>query len=101
MVLEIFSSERQARLTGRAVSYALNGVWKNLNHKDAFLRNLPYLGIASVGIGSIIFHSTNRYFTQWGKSSNIFPFVKVHEVVWLHLQSLKFLLNARNGCNEW
>jgi len=47
------------------VSYALNGIWNNLGRKDAFLRNLPYLGIASVGIGSMVFHSTNRFFTQW------------------------------------
>lgn len=47
------------------VSYALTGIWKNRSRNDATLRNIPYLGVASVGIGSTIFHSTNRYFTQW------------------------------------
>lgn len=29
------------------------------------LRNLPYLGIAAVGIGSAVFHATMKNWTQW------------------------------------
>jgi len=47
------------------VLYALHGIRSNSGHKDAFLRNLPYLGIMGVGIGSAIFHSTLNNYTQW------------------------------------
>jgi len=45
--------------------YAYHGIKNNVNRKDAILRNLPYLGIAGVGIGSAIFHSTLKNYTQW------------------------------------
>jgi len=45
--------------------YAYHGIKNNANRKDAVLRNLPYLGIAGVGIGSAIFHATMKYYTQW------------------------------------
>ncbi|KAE9378362.1 alkaline phytoceramidase [Stipitochalara longipes BDJ] len=45
--------------------YAYHGIKSNANHKDAILRNLPYLGIAGVGIGSSIFHATLKNYTQW------------------------------------
>ncbi|EPE27582.1 hypothetical protein GLAREA_04373 [Glarea lozoyensis ATCC 20868] len=46
--------------------YAYHGIKNNANRKDAILRNLPYLGIACVGIGSGVFHSTLKNYTQWG-----------------------------------
>jgi len=45
--------------------YALHGIKANANRKDAILRNMPYLGIAGVGIGSTIFHATLKNYTQW------------------------------------
>jgi dihydroceramidase len=53
------------------VYYAYHGIRQNSNHKDAILRNMPYLGIAGVGIGSTIFHATMLNYTQWCKSSDI------------------------------
>ncbi|TVY31659.1 Alkaline ceramidase [Lachnellula subtilissima] len=47
------------------VYYAYHGIKSNANHKDAILRNLPYLGIATVGIGSGIFHASLKNYTQW------------------------------------
>jgi len=55
-------------LTVDIVLYAYHGIKNNANRKDAVLRNLPYLGIAGVGIGSAIFHATMKYYTQWCKS---------------------------------
>ena len=49
------------------VSFAIKGIRKNSGKKDAFMRNLPYVGIASVGIGSAIFHATMKNYTQWCK----------------------------------
>jgi len=49
------------------VLYAYHGIKNNSNRKDAILRNLPYLGIAGVGIGSAIFHATLKNYTQWCK----------------------------------
>ncbi|CZT10101.1 related to YPC1-Alkaline Ceramidase [Rhynchosporium agropyri] len=45
--------------------YAFHGIRNNANRKDAVLRNLPYLGIAAVGFGSAIFHTTMKNYTQW------------------------------------
>jgi dihydroceramidase len=45
--------------------YAFHGVRSNSKRPDAFLRNLPYFGLAGVGIGSIIFHSSLKFYTQW------------------------------------
>ncbi|KAI6711330.1 hypothetical protein JHW43_006160 [Diplocarpon mali] len=45
--------------------YALHGIKNNANRKDAVLRNLPYLGIAGVGLGSAVFHATMKNYTQW------------------------------------
>lgn len=47
------------------VYYAFHGIRANSNRHDAILRNLPYLGIACVGIGSAVFHSTMMNYTQW------------------------------------
>ncbi|KFY28983.1 hypothetical protein V493_02621 [Pseudogymnoascus sp. VKM F-4281 (FW-2241)] len=47
------------------ILYAIHGIYKNWGRKDAFLRNIPYLGIMGVGFGSAIFHATNKYYTQW------------------------------------
>lgn len=47
------------------VFYAYHGIRANANRRDAALRNLPYLGIAGVGIGSAVFHSTLKNYTQW------------------------------------
>lgn len=47
------------------IYYAYHGVKSNSNRKDAILRNLPYLGIAAVGLGSGIFHATLKNYTQW------------------------------------
>ena len=47
--------------------YAFHGIRSNSNRKDAILRNLPYLGIALVGIGSAVFHSTLINYLQWCK----------------------------------
>lgn len=47
--------------------YAFHGIRANSNRHDAILRNLPYLGIALVGIGSAVFHSTMKNYTQWCK----------------------------------
>jgi hypothetical protein len=49
------------------VFYAFHGIKANSKRHDAFLRNLPYLGIACVGIGSAVFHSTMKNYTQWCK----------------------------------
>ena len=49
------------------VYYAFHGIRANSNRPDAILRNLPYLGIACVGIGSAVFHSTMMNYTQWCK----------------------------------
>lgn len=49
------------------VAYAVYGMRMNSGKKDTFLRNLPYLGIMAVGVGSIIFHVTLKYYTQWCK----------------------------------
>lgn len=46
--------------------YAYHGIKSNSNRSDAILRNLPYLGIACVGIGSGIFHASLKNYTQWG-----------------------------------
>ena len=48
-----------------AVYYAIYGIRSNKNRQDAILRNLPYLGIAAVGIGSTLFHATLKNYTQW------------------------------------
>ncbi|RDL37648.1 Uncharacterized protein BP5553_05081 [Venustampulla echinocandica] len=48
------------------IYYAYYGIKGNSNRADAILRNLPYLGLASVGIGSGIFHATLKDYTQWG-----------------------------------
>ncbi|PBP19980.1 hypothetical protein BUE80_DR009213 [Diplocarpon rosae] len=45
--------------------YALHGIKNNANRQDAVLRNLPYLGIAGVGLGSAVFHATMKNYTQW------------------------------------
>lgn len=45
--------------------YAYHGIKANSNRHDAILRNLPYLGIAGVGIGSAVFHATLKNYTQW------------------------------------
>ncbi|APA11615.1 hypothetical protein sscle_08g063850 [Sclerotinia sclerotiorum 1980 UF-70] len=45
--------------------YAYKGIRANTNRQDAIIRNLPYLGLAGVGILSALFHSTNKYWTQW------------------------------------
>lgn len=55
-------------LTLNLVLYAIHGIYKNWGRKDAFLRNIPYLGIMGVGFGSALFHATNKYYTQWGSS---------------------------------
>ncbi|TVY41881.1 Alkaline ceramidase [Lachnellula occidentalis] len=47
------------------IYYAYHGIKSNANHKDAILRNLPYLGIATVGIGSAVFHASMKNYTQW------------------------------------
>ncbi|KFY13363.1 hypothetical protein V492_03316 [Pseudogymnoascus sp. VKM F-4246] len=47
------------------ILYAIHGIYKNWGRKDAFLRNIPYLGIMGVGFGSALFHATNKYYTQW------------------------------------
>jgi len=47
------------------ILYAYRGIKNNADRKDAILRNLPYLGIAGVGIGSAIFHATMKNYTQW------------------------------------
>jgi hypothetical protein len=49
------------------VLYAYHGIKSNSNRKDAILRNMPYLGIAGVGIGSTVFHATMKNYTQWCK----------------------------------
>jgi dihydroceramidase len=49
----------------RIVLYAIHGIRKNSGRKDAFLRNLPYIGIMGVGVGSFIFHATLKNYTQW------------------------------------
>ena len=54
-------------LMSNIVYYAYHGIRANGNRKDAILRNLPYLGIAGVGIGSAIFHATLKNYTQWCK----------------------------------
>jgi len=53
-------------LIAEIVYYAYHGIKSNSNRKDAILRNLPYLGIACVGIGSGIFHASLKNYTQWG-----------------------------------
>lgn len=45
--------------------YAFYGIRLNTKRHDAFLRNLPYLGIAGVGLGSALFHTTLKNYTQW------------------------------------
>ncbi|KAJ5041302.1 uncharacterized protein L3040_005848 [Drepanopeziza brunnea f. sp. 'multigermtubi'] len=45
--------------------YAYHGIKNNANRKDAVLRNLSYLGIAAVGLGSAVFHATMKSWTQW------------------------------------
>ncbi|KAF7898583.1 hypothetical protein EAF00_005029 [Botryotinia globosa] len=45
--------------------YAYKGIRANSNRQDAILRNLPYLGLAAVGILSALFHATNKDWTQW------------------------------------
>ncbi|KAH8820801.1 ceramidase [Xylogone sp. PMI_703] len=45
--------------------YAYRGMKLNSNRPDAFMRNLSYLGLATVGFGSIIYHATLKYYTQW------------------------------------
>jgi len=45
--------------------YAYHGIKNNASRKDAILRNLPYLGLAGVGIGSALFHATLKNHTQW------------------------------------
>ncbi|EDO02588.1 hypothetical protein SS1G_05065 [Sclerotinia sclerotiorum 1980 UF-70] len=47
------------------IYYAYKGIRANTNRQDAIIRNLPYLGLAGVGILSALFHSTNKYWTQW------------------------------------
>jgi len=47
------------------VFYAYHGIRANTYRHDAILRNLPYLGIACVGVGSAIFHATLKNYTQW------------------------------------
>ncbi|KAF4632036.1 hypothetical protein G7Y89_g6090 [Cudoniella acicularis] len=47
------------------IYYAYHGIKGNSNRRDAILRNLPYLGIAAVGLGSGIFHATMKNYTQW------------------------------------
>lgn len=47
------------------VFYSCYGIYKNRGHKDAFWRNLPYLGLLGVGLGSTIFHASLKYYTQW------------------------------------
>jgi len=47
------------------VYYAYHGIKSNSNRHDAILRNLPYLGIATVGIGSGVFHASLKNYTQW------------------------------------
>lgn len=49
------------------VYYAYKGIQANSNRHDAILRNLPYLGLAGVGILSALFHATCKDWTQWGK----------------------------------
>jgi len=48
------------------VIYAIYGLRANSGKPDAFQRNLPYFGIAAVGVGSAIFHATMKNYTQWG-----------------------------------
>lgn len=52
-------------LTRRLVIYGIYGIKANWGRKDAVLRDLPYLGLMSVGIGSTIFHASLKYYTQW------------------------------------
>jgi hypothetical protein len=52
------------------VLYAYHGIKLNWNQKNAVLRNLPYLGIACVGIGSTAFHATMKKYTQWCKCNS-------------------------------
>lgn len=47
------------------VFYAFYGIRSNWGRKDALLRDLPYFGILCVGLGSIVFHATLKYYTQW------------------------------------
>lgn len=47
------------------VFYACYGVRANWGRKNALLRDLPYFGILCVGLGSIIFHASLKYYTQW------------------------------------
>lgn len=51
---------------GFLVYYAYYGIKANSCRPDAILRNLPYLGIATVGIGSGVFHASLKNYTQWG-----------------------------------
>jgi hypothetical protein len=57
----------EQKLMGLIVYYAFHGIKSNSNRHDAILRNLPYLGISLVGIGSAVFHSTLINYLQWCK----------------------------------
>ncbi|KAI9641847.1 hypothetical protein NHQ30_009714 [Ciborinia camelliae] len=48
------------------IYYAYKGIRANSNRQDAILRNLPYLGLALVGLLSGLFHATCKDWTQWG-----------------------------------
>jgi hypothetical membrane protein len=65
--------ENYSLLTG-AVLYAIHGISANTAHKDALLRNLPYLGIMGVGIGSAVFHASMKNYTQWCMSFHLAVF---------------------------
>ncbi|KAG4033793.1 hypothetical protein MFRU_004g02960 [Monilinia fructicola] len=51
--------------------YAYKGIQANSNRHDAILRNLPYLGLAGVGILSALFHATCKDWTQWGDDTSM------------------------------
>ncbi|EKD20913.1 alkaline phytoceramidase [Drepanopeziza brunnea f. sp. 'multigermtubi' MB_m1] len=53
--------------------YAYHGIKNNANRKDAVLRNLSYLGIAAVGLGSAVFHATMKSWTQWYRAGGHRP----------------------------
>jgi hypothetical protein len=61
-----YVSDSTILICDHIVFYAYHGIKSNSNRPDAILRNLPYLGIAAVGLGSGVFHSTLKNYTQWG-----------------------------------
>ncbi|ESZ98467.1 hypothetical protein SBOR_1129 [Sclerotinia borealis F-4128] len=77
--------------TPKPIYYAYKGIQANSNRKDAILRNLPYLGLAAVGILSALFHATCKDWTQWGDdTSMLIATSTVLHRVFTYDKSLKF-----------